>query len=58
MDSGKMDGKTTQKRQTTTQKAILNYPKEYPKATREKLNNVCIDDFEYFCSVLQPSGKK
>lgn len=33
-----MGDKTTQKRQTTTQKAILNYPKEHPKATRQKEN--------------------
>ena len=38
MDSGKMGDKTTQKRQTTTQKAILNYPKEHPKATRQEEN--------------------
>lgn len=51
---------TTQKTLTATQKAILGYLKEHPKATRqevaEALGNITEDSIKYHFSRLQKMG--
>ncbi len=60
VDTTQKKGKTTQKIPSTTQKAILDYLKEHPHATRqevaEALGNITEDGIKYHFSRLQKNG--
>ncbi len=60
VDTTQKKGKTTQKTLSTTQKAILDYLKEHPLATRqevaEALGNITEDGIKYHFSRLQKNG--
>lgn len=60
VDTTQKKGKTTQKILSTTQKAILDYLKEHPHATRQEvaaaLGNITEDGIKYHFSRLQKNG--